>query len=391
MLLTLALVVLGSGPGERGAPGPLESLLDIGDPLSDGSSVYLFSTFDAGPAGSWAVRVWTDSPIGNTALVKDGAVVAIGGQPVGARGEVLDSVSLLDLSATGRLAWTGRIQPVLPVSPKSTVFIGSVPVLSAGDPVTAPLLAGSTIGGVAEVQRTESSAFVLGAIGAEPALLRLTPTTEGSLTQSPMLIGGGPLPDGRGTLQGIQQFAVNEAGTVLVDVLDDASTEWLFRDREPVLQSGLPVENLGLLDRIDWPDLNASGAWVAGGETVDAGGLRTNVLFKTGELYRATGDRLASIGGLPLDSVDPRASITDDGSVLWRGTWFAGPQLGTIQGLFLDDEALLVQYMTPVDDDVLQWIASAAISDDGKTVVILGGVKRGPAGPAPRLFRLQLP
>lgn len=94
--------------------------------------------------------------------------------------------------------------------------------------------------------------------------------------------------------------------------------------------------------------LGNGGDWAIAGEFAFVPGLGSEAIVRNGEVLIMEDEPLASIApAIVTDISDKPISISEAGEVLWFGTFWS-PATGTQAGLFIDDELIVQEHVTPI-------------------------------------------
>lgn len=390
--IILSLSALLTAPLTVTADVTFTPLLVEGQSIPGVGLVTLINNVAINNAGQWVVECDTDDPNPDTdnVLVRNGApYLREGDALVAPAGTTINSFDAITLNNAGLSGWNFFLGNA-PTGADSGLFLGEALVLQESTFSTAPQLSPDTpYIGFFEVKISDDNELMVMASIDDPAipstvdraLLRIAVNPDGGIVSESVLAKEGDvLPDQSEPifdfLTGPHNFAFNNAGQTMyvADLTGDTAADMaIYIDLTRVAQEGQPAPVAGR----NWAglgstsvDVNDIGQYVHNG-ALD-GDLDSNaIIVKTGgAIVRQEGDPYGSavftgFGTAPV-------LINNQGRVLWYGAW-SDPDTTRNEGLFLDDELIVLEGFTTIDGIVVQTIRSGqdafAMSDSGRFIV----------------------
>ncbi|MEO0652001.1 MAG: hypothetical protein AAFZ65_15105 [Planctomycetota bacterium] len=378
----------------------------IGDNVAGVGLITSFSEVTVNSSGQWAVIANTDNPLffENSVVLRDGQVEFVEGQILGdPKGNILKGLGPIGLDDVGRL--TANFVTVPPFQFDVEVVMVNGKVIYSTDMVSPSGVSpasGFPLVAFADA-RTNAAGQLLTHLSVDDgqnfrsALLftqldaALNPALESYLAWETQL-----LPDGLGGLSPVEsivggpnQIALGEGGQVgyLADLAAPANLEiGFYQPAGAVAVEGLdsPVPGRTWTDLAFAPiDVNSGGDTVVVGRI--SGDPATNLIVaRNGEIIAQSGMPVPGVPGQTILNFSQTAPvfIDESGSVLWQGVWLEGG--GLRKALFLDDEPLVLEGVTPVGNSFVQsffgFQDSYELSADGSKLIFLATLDDGTEG-----------
>jgi hypothetical protein len=366
--------------------------------LGELGSVVWIQRFDVNDDGDWTVAVGTDHWLVRQAVLKNGRIFSLWGDPQSTAGLYQGDVNHPQISDHGRISWVGFVEPVIPYLSGS--YISGDAVTWTDRKVLAPQVPPDMTYYFHHGLRANDSQVVIACNLDDPApgvlfhevLMRFTPVAGQHPAENVIVQQGDVLPGMTGPVVGLPtgtwDFDLNRSNQLLYTTRTSDATHWLYLDQKLLAVEGAPIGTTGLTWALFGSvNLNDAGDWVVSGLVDTALQTNQSAVVRNEQVVVLEGDVLPGTNGYPIKI----ASVIDllaDGRTLWQGYW-PDPDTTRDEGLYLDGVPLVLEGVTLVDGKVLTGLTYGAISDDGDTLLFSGSTG-SEADPLFGLYLLEL-